>query len=141
MDPLRTYYENANEINAITARRPYTFEEKVAFAKRIGNYFRQNLMGADDPTPERPWKETLLEALGERKFFDKSVIEQPKDIEAQMSYGEVDAWHGGGKFSKFAPIPYRGPQHGAGSHLSFFATWLGWGKPLSASFSGSHNIQ
>jgi hypothetical protein len=48
--PMQSYYENAPEINALTARRPATFDEKVGFAKTIGNYIRQNMMGQDDTT-------------------------------------------------------------------------------------------
>jgi hypothetical protein len=65
------------------------------------DYFKGNLMGADDPTSGTPWKGDFGEQVKERKFFDKSVIDQPKNIEAQMSYGEVDAWHGGGKLGRF----------------------------------------
>ena len=49
---LRTYYENANEINAITARRQPTFEEKVRLAKMVGTYLKQNMMGRQ---PEGAW--------------------------------------------------------------------------------------
>ena len=41
---LRTYYENANEINAITARRQPTFEEKVMLAKMIGAHLKRNII-------------------------------------------------------------------------------------------------
>ena len=42
---LRSYYDNAPEINAMTARRPATFEEKVKLAKIIGDYIK----GKDEP--------------------------------------------------------------------------------------------
>ena len=41
---LRAYYENANEINAITARRQPTFEEKVKLAQMIGAHLKRNII-------------------------------------------------------------------------------------------------
>jgi len=41
---LRAYYENANEINAITARRQPTFEEKVRLAKMVGAHLKRNVI-------------------------------------------------------------------------------------------------
>lgn len=41
MDPIRSYYENAAEINAMTARRPPTFEEKVEYIKKIVEHLKK----------------------------------------------------------------------------------------------------
>jgi len=64
---LRAYYENANEINAITARRQPTFEEKVRLAKMIGTHLKQNIMGRQ---PEGAWFN--------RKRMDEGLYAEPK---------------------------------------------------------------
>ena len=66
-DVLRTYYENANEINAITARRQPTFEEKMRLATMIGTHLKKNIMGRQ---PEGAWFN--------RKREDEGLYAEPK---------------------------------------------------------------
>ena len=96
---LRTYYENANEINAITARRQPTFEEKVMLAKMVGTYLKQNMMGRQ---PEGAWfKNRGFGIPGENpeRKREEAIYAEPK---YNWSMGEVDAFHGSPhKFEKF----------------------------------------
>jgi len=96
---LRTYYENANEINAITARRQPTFEEKVKLAKMVGTYLKQNMMGRQ---PEGAWfKNRGFGIPGENpeRKREEAIYAEPK---YNWSMGEVDAFHGSPhKFEKF----------------------------------------
>ena len=88
---LRSYYENANEINAITARRQPTFEEKVRLAKMIGTHLKQNIMGRQ---PQGAWfKNRGYGVPGENpdRKREEAIYAEPK---YNWAMGEVDAFHG-----------------------------------------------
>jgi hypothetical protein len=109
MDPLRSYYENAAEINAMTARRPPTFEEKVALIKQIGAYFKKNLMGEQ---PEGKWFGDRVSGKQEPRLYSKPTM--------NWMLGEVDPPGLKGEFIQAAAIKLKNGKvfEGATHHLA-----------------------
>ena len=107
------------KISTITGKSEPTFDERVEFVRSVFKYLRGNAMGRP---PEGKWLKNRgygIPGENPERRGEEAIYAEPK---YNWSMGEVDAFHGGGKFFKFSD---KFMKTGTGGHV------FGWGHYVS----------